>query len=462
MSLDIAILIGGPAAILATLFAASHPRTWLAFNVLAVTFGPFLATLMNIEPLRSSGTWLLPITLVGTILYGLTRGGLTRPPGYQWFALFLFLGAVSSVVENVPFSTAASGFVGIAKGMILGFCAFQLPWSDKYIRKVIAISMVCLSIIFLLVLANVIIPNYWASRFGNEVEYRNGLPAILGPFYYPAALGRFMALATIAILAYRTTVGKSKINTLFLTLAIASSLFSLRRKTLAGLLSGATTVLLVRFRASALVAVLVVLPIAAIALSGTITSSATTTVNAYADITNPAARTRLTLDSLRVATDSFPFGAGFGRFGSAAARSDYSPEYTSRGYTSIRGLGPGDTDGAYLTDTQWPAIWGEAGFIGAIAFVLAFAVIARGFARGRASTHAITAWLSLTGLGWLVELFFESIASPVFSSAPSFPLIFLIGAIVARRTVFDDRETQPSPRHRPIRAPSSHPRRAPR
>lgn len=80
-----------------------------------------------------------------------------------------------------------------------------------------------------------------------------------------------------------------------------------------------------------------------------------------------SARNRLTFDSIRLATESFPIGKGLGTFGTASARTYYSPIYVMNGYSKIYGLGFLSTD--YLTDSFWPAILGQYGYLGLIVFI---------------------------------------------------------------------------------------------
>ena len=124
-------------------------------------------------------------------------------------------------------------------------------------------------------------------------------------------------------------------------------------------------------------ALLACVPVAAVVLAAPLGQVVTTTYNDYLGNGNPEARTVLTRDSFAVAAAHFPGGAGFGRFGSAVAATNYSPEYVARGYPDIWGLGRTAEDGRFLTDTEWPAIIGETGFFGALAFALGLAGIYR-------------------------------------------------------------------------------------
>ena len=82
--------------------------------------------------------------------------------------------------------------------------------------------------------------------------------------------------------------------------------------------------------------------------------------------------------SALVGRDYFPLGAGLGRYGSWLSREHYSPLYAEYGLNDVRGLAPARPAGDGLrarvaapsaTDTFWPAILGEMGVIGLIAYL---------------------------------------------------------------------------------------------
>ena len=66
--------------------------------------------------------------------------------------------------------------------------------------------------------------------------------------------------------------------------------------------------------------------------------------------------------------DHFPFGTGFGTFGSSTAASHYSSIYYTLGFDSVTGMSPEDP--RFLNDTFWPMIFGQLGFAGTVPFVL--------------------------------------------------------------------------------------------
>ena len=79
-------------------------------------------------------------------------------------------------------------------------------------------------------------------------------------------------------------------------------------------------------------------------------------------------RSILLNDSLELMTTHFPFGTGFGTFGSSIAADYYSPIYILLEYPSNWGMS--QSYSAFLTDSFWPTIFAEFGIIGAMIFLM--------------------------------------------------------------------------------------------
>lgn len=91
----------------------------------------------------------------------------------------------------------------------------------------------------------------------------------------------------------------------------------------------------------------------------------------FAGADDNIARTVLYYTSVEILTDYFPFGSGFGSFGSEAAARYYSPLYYKYGMDSIYGLSPLDygTSSNFLVDAFYP-ILSEFGIIGIILYAI--------------------------------------------------------------------------------------------
>lgn len=83
---------------------------------------------------------------------------------------------------------------------------------------------------------------------------------------------------------------------------------------------------------------------------------------------NYSPRAILLKDSIDLMTTYFPFGTGFGTFGSSIAADYYSPLYIQLGYPSNWGMSPSYS--AFLSDSFWPTIFAEFGIIGTIIFIV--------------------------------------------------------------------------------------------
>lgn len=78
--------------------------------------------------------------------------------------------------------------------------------------------------------------------------------------------------------------------------------------------------------------------------------------------------------SISVANDLFPFGSGFGSFGSNVSKVDYSPLYFWYGIASVWGISPQFP--AFIADSFWPALIAQFGWIGTGVFIVLIGLIA--------------------------------------------------------------------------------------
>ncbi len=78
-------------------------------------------------------------------------------------------------------------------------------------------------------------------------------------------------------------------------------------------------------------------------------------------------RTKLLTDSIYLANKMFPFGSGFGSFGSNVALDHHSSLYEAMGYFTAEN--PWAVK-EYLNDAFWPIIFAQVGWIGSIFFII--------------------------------------------------------------------------------------------
>ncbi len=133
----------------------------------------------------------------------------------------------------------------------------------------------------------------------------------------------------------------------------------------------------------------------------------------------------LTKDSIVLAAEHFPLGTGFGSFGSTIAAQYYSPLYEQLGYPNNYGMGP--VGSMFLTDSFWPEIIAQFGFIGTVLFIgilILFVLYSiRTLKKDRIAGFSM--------LMILVNMLINSMAESSFFNPASFLLFILFGLIEA-------------------------------
>lgn len=432
--------LGAVLGVLALLLAVRlDPKTLAVSGLVIVLMAKSLEIGTGWGPATYSdeiATAYLTIVLVGRRLW--LGAPLRRPPGLGLFAVFTVFGIISSAVSAVPLSIASAGGILVVKGVLLYFALSQIdwtaadiPWLARFGAWVVGIALACAAV-------NLVIPGPWAAVLANtgHPQYRSALPSLIGPFTHPLLFGNFMALCGIAcaapLLYWAQARARAKGAPALLGGSFLGAVLSFRRTAIVGMLAALAFLALRRRSASLLVTAVLVIPIAGLVLYPVIHEVYDATYTSYIVDAMSSARTRMTIDSFTLAMQHFPFGVGFGRFGSAIARDNYSIEYMRLGYDHVYGLGSPNNPhnhGRFLTDTQWPAILGEAGAVGAAFFIGGLWRIFSTFRRAARVPGLALRLLGITGMGWTVHILIESVAYPVFVTTPTSPMLFGIAAI---------------------------------
>lgn len=406
------------------------PRAFVGVGLVLVV----LSTVLRLALPDVTVGYLDEIVVVVGLVALTTRRALSRRlplvPGWSlWFAGFFVIGLLSSLLGSVPTSIAFEGGFLAVKAALFGIAAAQIDWKVEDLRPFITGAAVMILVIFVTAVANFIAPVSWTEFIlGRDIyiETLGPIPALIGPFEHPAALGRICAMLAIGVFTYRTFVRKTWFSAVLLGMATITGLATLRVKTIVSLIVSVVVLGVVNLKRFSRTVIIVAIIVAALAAVPVILYVAAD-VDKY--LLTTSARTLMTNGSFDVAARHLPFGAGFGRFGSYTATVNYSPEYVRLGFPSYFGLEPAP-GGQFLTDTAWPAIIGETGWLGTLLFAGGLVHIAVDFLRRTPnSTEPMFDWVRWTGFGWLVILVVESIGAPVFTSAPAYPLPFLAAGV---------------------------------
>ena len=147
-------------------------------------------------------------------------------------------------------------------------------------------------------------------------------------------------------------------------------------------------------------------------------------VNYYILMGVGSARAMLTLASPFVAWDHFPFGSGWGTFGSTFSAAPYSPVYGMYRMAGIWGLSPSYS--AFVSDTYWPMILAQTGFFGFAGLLLALTVLVKKVCRLKTIRASYA-----SGLLILAQLLISSTSESALANPMAVPLAFWLGLLMA-------------------------------
>lgn len=147
-------------------------------------------------------------------------------------------------------------------------------------------------------------------------------------------------------------------------------------------------------------------------------------VNYYILMGVGSARAMLTLASPFVAWDHFPFGSGWGTFGSTFSAEPYSPVYGMYRMAGIWGLSPSYS--AFVSDTYWPMILAQTGFFGFAGLLLALTVLVKKVCRLKTIRASYA-----SGLLILAQLLISSTSESALANPMAVPLAFWLGLLMA-------------------------------
>jgi len=145
------------------------------------------------------------------------------------------------------------------------------------------------------------------------------------------------------------------------------------------------------------------------------------------------ARANLLKYSIVTAKEYFPFGAGFGTYGSDVAATTYSNLYTIYGFKSIYGMGRVHT--RFLNDNYWPMIIGQFGVFG----VAAMALILYSIYKQCISYVKKNKYFFFATICSIFFLLASSLASKSYSEYTSIA-VFLVHGILVQREIANNRD----------------------
>jgi len=423
-----ALFCAGATALLLFLF---HPRLALAAAALAVLFTPTLVVATGLG-------WVSLIDdalVLGCFLYFTVRrlaGGyrLRKLPGGRWFVAVLAAGLIGSLLNDVPIAVAMSGGYLLMKGAMYGFAVAQVEWSDSDVIRVGQAIRGFLVILVVCAVANLAAPDAWARIFASSglADHRGPIASIIGPFTVPSFMGQIVGLCVLATVAFAREIGG--VTRSVAVLGFCASLLTFRRKTWVSVPLALAAMTGIRRKSTLLLIGGPALLAGLLLFQGPVTETVDQARYEYFEKNSSVPRILMYQGAVELANEHAPVGAGLGRWGSDAALTHYSPEYVERGFHQLDGLGPLSQNN-YATDTFWPIVIGETGWVGAAFYVIGLWSIWRVFRTASRARVATARILGSLGIGWLTLLLIESVAAPVFTGPPVYPWVFAGAGLAA-------------------------------
>lgn len=130
--------------------------------------------------------------------------------------------------------------------------------------------------------------------------------------------------------------------------------------------------------------------------------------------------------SFQIAKDYFPFGTGFGSFGSYVSGSDYSPVYELYGIHQIYGMTKDRVDA--ISDNYWPMILGQAGIIGFLAMLNMWRLLYIKIDKYRQKNWV----LYLAAMGCFLYIVTSSTSESAIVNPACMPLAFVFGMVFSQ------------------------------
>ena len=289
---------------------------------------------------------------------------------------------------------------------ILGNTSYFVSYMARESKVLLVLMLACLAI------------NQFVD-IGMTYEMRYGLKAFQFVFIHPTHMVT-LSLACMAFIYSDASNGWKK----YIGIALVLMAMSLRSRWVA--LALVIVLIIIFVKKGSTRAPFVVIGVGSV--SAFLVGQAQMSV--YYGSASESARGHLMTTALSVFQNFFPLGAGFASFGSGVTKTIYSPLYYQYGLQNVYGLAPNNP--SYLTDTFWPVVLAQFGFLGLIIWLLLLIMLVVDFYRlGIASGMLV---LSLTMIAAIL------ISTTASGSIFSMQMITLLVAFMTAMKANIDRE----------------------
>jgi hypothetical protein len=285
---------------------------------------------------------------------------------YIGFGVFLVSGVVGAAAAGSSVTVTVLGTWFALKLFVCLVVASQFRWRERDTHVAIQAAIWLIVVTLAVAVLQWVAPEIVNAIFRGEERTRLGARVLTSIFRHPAHYSTFMVFSLAILLARYPLTPRKSGQALVVG---AAALLSLRLKALVDvvLLLGARVAISparsVKFRAP------LVLLAGGVAAAFVGSGLLAARIGVLFGTQDESARRILYETSGRIAKDFFPFGGGFGSFGSEASLMQYSPLYAQYGLSDRYGFS--SESPIFVHDASWATVLGEAGLIGFVGFAVA-------------------------------------------------------------------------------------------
>lgn len=339
------------------------------------------------------------------------------------YALFLLLGLISSIARPIqpPFLVLSDMLVCMKTGIFYFYTRTLLNLefnSELLIEKISRIIKPLILLTFILAIHDI-----FFTPFFIQADYRYFMNALQLYFGHPSVLAAFsITCAAILMANLALKPKKSAKIKVFVWISLLLAAFTLRGKAIAAVIAIVVIYIsLFVFKRYAIYFGLLGGTLAAIVAGW---SQFSFYFGAVAQRRDDFIRAKLLRDSITLANRFFPLGTGYGTFGSNIAAENYSPFYTALGYSGISG-GSKEENFA-LSDSFWPIVIAQFGWIGLLLFIYCLV----GIVRKVMELYKINRYLFWAGISIVIYEVIASTAESAFFHPVAIPLFCVLGIVI--------------------------------
>lgn len=282
----------------------------------------------------------------------------------RYMLVFMFIFEIIGIISGFKYKYQEIPYMFVdaytcAKFFIYYLCARLLTQgklSKDYFLSINRICKIVAVIFFALSLHEVLFDQWWPSN-----DYRYFAYSVELFFGHPESLS-IACITFIFVLAYNYRYCKH--NIYYIIMLTIVMIFTFRTKAIVGVFAlYILYIYFIKFKFKSIA------PVGVVGISGAAYLGYNSFYKYYFEI-DEAARKILTIDSIELAKKCFPLGSGFGSFASNIAAQYYSNLYIKLGYYLRNDLNIGEKKGSFLSDTFWPIVIAQTGWIGTLSFVI--------------------------------------------------------------------------------------------